>query len=125
MDAGAVTAAQAADKYRVQLDLSGRALANLDKLKEMTNGSTRAQTIKDALCWMYWCAERVARGETIILEREGKKYVKISAKGGSASGGKTGEIIEREVTTGAFSSSGNVEILSGLDEGETVVLNIP
>src|SRR3989338_6427832 len=50
----------------------------------------------------------------IVTEREGKKYVRVKA--GDA-------IAEREVSTGAVSSLGNIEILSGLSEGETVVLS--
>ncbi|OGG79939.1 hypothetical protein A3A39_00965, partial [Candidatus Kaiserbacteria bacterium RIFCSPLOWO2_01_FULL_54_13] len=58
----------------------------------------------------------------VVVEREGKKYVRVSAKGGSASGGKE-ETEEREVTTGAVSSLGSIEILSGLSEGDLVVLS--
>ncbi len=50
----------------------------------------------------------------LIIEREGKKYVRI----------KEGEetIIEREVTTGAVSSYGTIEILSGVSAGDTLVV---
>ncbi|MBI2612366.1 efflux RND transporter periplasmic adaptor subunit [Candidatus Kaiserbacteria bacterium] len=50
----------------------------------------------------------------IVFERGGKKYVRVKI-------GK--EIEERVVTTGAVSNLGNVEILSGLSEGELVVLS--
>lgn len=50
----------------------------------------------------------------VVSEREGKKYVRLIV-------GK--EIEEREVTTGAVSNLGNVEIISGLSEGEQVVLS--
>ena len=50
----------------------------------------------------------------IIILREGKKFVPV----------KEGEnIVEREVTTGSVSSIGSVEILSGLVNGDVVVLS--
>ena len=50
----------------------------------------------------------------IVVDRGGKKYVRV----------KVGDSIEeREVTTGAISSLGNIEILSGLSEGDVVVLS--
>lgn len=49
----------------------------------------------------------------IVIDKEGKKVIKVRE-------GK--EVIEREVTTGLFSSSGQVEILSGLKEGEVVIV---
>ncbi len=49
----------------------------------------------------------------IVIERDGKKYVLVKAGDTEA---------EREVTTGAVSNLGYVEILSGLSEGDTVVL---
>jgi len=50
----------------------------------------------------------------IIVERDGKKYVQT----------KTSDaMVEREVTTGEVSSSGNIEILSGLSDGDVVVLS--
>lgn len=48
-----------------------------------------------------------------VIERGGKKYVRVM---------EDNEILDREVTTGAISNLGNVEILSGLSEGERVVL---
>jgi len=50
----------------------------------------------------------------IVIEREGKKYARVKA-------GETVE--EREITTGAISSLGNIEVLSGLSEGDVVVLS--
>lgn len=50
----------------------------------------------------------------IVSERDGKKYVRVMA-------GK--EIEEREVTTGAVSNLGNIEIVSGLSEGEQMVIS--
>ena len=51
----------------------------------------------------------------IVVERDGKKYVSV----------QTGEdeIVEKEVTTGSVSSSGAIEILTGLNEGDIVVLS--
>lgn len=50
----------------------------------------------------------------VVIERDGKKYVRL----------KIGNSIEeREVTTGAVSSLGNIEILTGLEEGDVVVLS--
>ncbi|MBI2611077.1 efflux RND transporter periplasmic adaptor subunit [Candidatus Kaiserbacteria bacterium] len=54
----------------------------------------------------------VPRG--IVFEQGGKKYVRV----------KVGDSLEeREVETGALSSLGNVEILSGLSESEQIVLS--
>jgi multidrug efflux pump subunit AcrA (membrane-fusion protein) len=51
-----------------------------------------------------------------VLERDGVKYVQV----------RTGEATEeREVTTGKISSLGNIEIVSGLSEGDIIVLPIP
>ena len=50
----------------------------------------------------------------VVTERGGKKYVTVREGEG---------IAEREVTTGAVSSLGNIEILSGLNEGDVVVLS--
>lgn len=50
----------------------------------------------------------------IVSDTDGKKYVRV----------KEGEeTIEREITTGAVSSLGSVEVLSGLREGDIVVLS--
>jgi HlyD family secretion protein/macrolide-specific efflux system membrane fusion protein len=52
--------------------------------------------------------------QKIITIREGKKLVKV----------KRGDIFEdREVTTGAVSSVGTIEILSGLSVGDVVLLS--
>jgi len=50
----------------------------------------------------------------IVSERDGKKYVQV----------KTDDAItDREVVPGEVSSSGNIEILSGLSDGDVVVLS--
>ena len=50
----------------------------------------------------------------VIIERDGKKYVTLK---------RGGETVEQEVTTGALSSLGSLEILSGLSAGDIVVLS--
>ncbi len=52
----------------------------------------------------------------LVTERSGRKYVKVLDTDGTT-------VIEREVSTGAVSSLGNIEILSGLDEGDVVVVS--
>ena len=54
--------------------------------------------------------------QNIVSIREGKRYVPVLL-------GKT--VIEREVTVGGVSSLGTVEILSGLSEGDSVVILAP
>jgi HlyD family secretion protein len=49
----------------------------------------------------------------VVTQKNGKKYVKIL---------EDDSVIEREVTTGSVSSLGNVEILTGLGEGDVVIL---
>ena len=61
------------DSYKVQLDFSGKNLDDLDKLKELTVASARAEAIRIALRWMFWCADEVTNGGTILVEREGKQ----------------------------------------------------
>lgn len=56
----------------------------------------------------------IAVPQGIVIERDGRKHVPVKE------GDKT---VEKVVTTGAVSSLGNIEILSGLREGETVVLS--
>ncbi len=53
----------------------------------------------------------VPRG--IVQDREGKKVVRVK---------HGGEVVEREVTLGSISSTGEVEILTGLSAGEQVIL---
>ncbi len=55
----------------------------------------------------------IAVPQGVIVEREGKKFVPTLQ-------GQT--IVEREVTTGALSSTGEIEILTGLQDGDIVVL---
>ena len=49
-----------------------------------------------------------------IKNRDGKKYVQIR---------QGGEVIEREITTGAVSTVGEVQVLSGLNVNDQVILN--
>ena len=50
----------------------------------------------------------------LVLERDGKKFVVVKAGEG---------VEEREITVGAVSSLGNIEIVNGLSEGDQVVLS--
>ena len=50
----------------------------------------------------------------VILEKNGKKFVQVK---------KDKTIEEREITTGAISSLGRVEVISGLADGESIILN--
>ncbi len=52
----------------------------------------------------------------VIIERDGKKYVLVQ---------QGADREESDVTTGAVSSLGRIEIKSGLSSGETVVLSLP
>jgi RND family efflux transporter MFP subunit len=54
----------------------------------------------------------VPRG--IVIDREGKKFVLVQAGD---------ERVEREVTVGSISSLGEIEIISGLEPGDVVVLS--
>ena len=50
----------------------------------------------------------------VVVERDGRKYVRV----------REGEqTIEREITTGSVSSLGSVEVLSGLSEGDVIILS--
>lgn len=61
------------DKYRVQLDFSGKAVEEVDQLKQIIGASSRADVIRNALRWLFWCAKQVSLGGTILLERDGKQ----------------------------------------------------
>jgi len=50
----------------------------------------------------------------VVFEQDNKKFVKIKSNK---------EIIDREVTTGDTSALGQVEIVSGLENGDQVILN--
>lgn len=52
--------------------------------------------------------------QRVVTERDGKKFVLVK---------EGGVIIEKVVTTGSISSSGQIEILSGLGEGDVVMLS--
>lgn len=49
-----------------------------------------------------------------VVSRDGKKFVRVYG---------SGEVQEREVSTGMRDSDGNIEVISGLSEGERVVRN--
>ena len=48
-----------------------------------------------------------------IIYKHGKKFVKAL---------KDGKIIEKEIQTGLISESGQIEIISGVSEGEKVII---
>ncbi len=52
----------------------------------------------------------------LVTERNGKKYVKVLEADGKI-------VVEREVSTGAVSSLGNIEVLTGLGEGDVVIVS--
>ncbi len=73
MTGGSFGTARATDKYRVQLDFSGKAVAELDQLKEIVGASSRADVIRNALRWLFWCSDQVSSGATILVELNGKQ----------------------------------------------------
>lgn len=50
----------------------------------------------------------------VVAEKDGKKFVQIK---------QNEEIITREITIGSVSSLGQVEVVSGISEGEQIILN--
>lgn len=58
-------------------------------------------------------ANVIAIPQTLVIYMNGIKTVRVV---------ENGEVVEREVTTGLVSSSGDIEVLSGLQEGDSVVL---
>ena len=56
----------------------------------------------------------IAVPQGIVVSRDGKKYVPIL---------KSKATVEKEVTVGDVSSRGDIEILSGLTDGDTVILS--
>lgn len=73
VDSSKIALSASKDKYRVQLDFSGKNLDELEQLKDIIGASSRAEVIRDALRWLFFCAEEVALGTTIILERGEKQ----------------------------------------------------
>jgi multidrug efflux pump subunit AcrA (membrane-fusion protein) len=56
----------------------------------------------------------IAVPQGLIIEKGDKKYVKIQ---------QNEQVIEREITIGLISSLGNAEVLTGLAEGDVLVLS--
>lgn len=130
-----VSLLQVADKARVTLDAYGEgtiffaSIVSIDPAETVRDGVSTYR----AILQFSEADERVKSGMTanieivteekinviavpqgIVFEKNGRKYVSV----------KEGEMIaEREVTTGSVSSLGNIEILSGLREGDQVVLS--
>lgn len=50
----------------------------------------------------------------VVFERDGKKFVQVKVEE---------EILEKEVVLGITSSLGQVEVVSGLSDGDKVILN--
>ncbi len=68
-------------KERVQLDFALDALERLDKLKEQTGASTRAETIRQALRLFEWFVNDTDPGDTItITDSSGEIVATFKAK---------------------------------------------
>jgi len=50
-----------------------------------------------------------------VLSRDGTKYVRVLEKG---------KIVEKDVVLGMKGDNGNVEVLSGVEEGDEIVLKV-
>ncbi len=90
--------------YRVTLDLTGTLPSA--GLKSGMSANVVVQTNDRQAV--------VAVPQRAVLERAGKKYVRVF----------NGAIIERTVTTGLRADNGLVEILSGLSVGETLIVTV-
>jgi hypothetical protein len=53
-------------KTRVQLDFSPHAMAELNKLRERTGASTRADLVRDALTALRWMVEKRDQGYYVL-----------------------------------------------------------
>ena len=62
----------AESKVRIQLDFSGKAVAELDDLKQKVEAPSRAEVIRNSLRWLRWCVEETAQGGKFIIEKDGK-----------------------------------------------------
>ena len=57
----------------------------------------------------------IAVPQGVIIQKGGKKFLKVM---------EHHALVERQVETGSSSLLGQVEIISGLHDGETVLLNL-
>jgi metal-responsive CopG/Arc/MetJ family transcriptional regulator len=61
-------------KHRLQLDFTGKALDDLDALKEVTELPNRAEVIRQALRLLQWTVQEThEKGGTLLLERDGNQ----------------------------------------------------
>ena len=62
--------AKGKDKYRVQLDFSEEAFAELNELQEKLNASSRAEVVRNALGVLRWVTNHLLEGDKIFVERK-------------------------------------------------------
>lgn len=67
------------NRERIQLDLSLDALNALDELKEKSNASTRAETIRHALLLYSWFINDIDPNSTIQVVEDGKVTTSFKA----------------------------------------------
>jgi metal-responsive CopG/Arc/MetJ family transcriptional regulator len=61
-------------KHRLQLDFTGKALEDLDSLREVTELPNRAEVIRQALRLLQWTVQEThEQGGTILLEKNGSQ----------------------------------------------------
>ena len=58
-----------ARKHRLQFDLTGKALSELDSLKDDSNATTRAEVVRDALRLYRWFIDQRAIGFSVHLRK--------------------------------------------------------
>jgi hypothetical protein len=59
------------DKYRVQLDFTPEAFAELDKLKADVQASSRADTVRYAMRILRWTIDQLQQGAKILVSKDG------------------------------------------------------
>jgi hypothetical protein len=68
-------------KQRVQFDFSPEALQRLEDLKELTDASTKAEVVRNALKIYEWLVTQIDPESTIeVQDKEGKAVFRIPAK---------------------------------------------
>ena len=68
-------------KQRVQFDFSPEALQRLEGLKELTDASTKAEVVRNALKIYEWLVTQIDSENTIeVQDKEGKPVFRIPAK---------------------------------------------
>ena len=68
-------------KQRVQFDFSPEALQRLETLKELTDASTKAEVIRNALKIYEWLVTQIDSENIIeVQDKEGKAVFRIPAK---------------------------------------------